>query len=199
MIYGDFKRILILENNRKQNLSESYTNKYQIHVGCSSGFKLVCVDDQFSKHFKSYLGQDAVHTFITTMAEESKYCSHVMKFDKELVLTKEDNENFESFTKCSICDNTSVEGDVKVRDHSHVTRKYIDSAQKDCHINFSLNYKILIVFHSTKNYHAHLIIQELCKFEFELNVIPNGLEKYMSFSLDIELVFINNFQFLSFP
>ena len=34
-------------------------------------------------------------------------------FNKELVMTKEDNENFERSTKCWICDNTFVEGDVK--------------------------------------------------------------------------------------
>ena len=31
-----------------------------------------------------------------------------------------------------------------------------------------------------------------------LNVIPNGLEKYMSFSIDSKLVFIDSFQFIRF-
>ena len=35
-------------------------------------------------------------------------------FIKELLMNKEDDENFVSFTKC---DNTFVKGDVKVRDH----------------------------------------------------------------------------------
>ena len=41
------------------------------------------------------------------MIEESKYCSEVMKkyFNKELVITKEDNEDFKNTTKCWICDN----------------------------------------------------------------------------------------------
>ena len=36
------------------------------------------------------------------MIEESKYCSDLMKkhFSNELVLTKEDNENFKKSTKC---------------------------------------------------------------------------------------------------
>ena len=55
-------------------------NKHQNKVGCSFGYKLVCVDDQFSKPFKSYLGEDAVHRFITIMIEERKhYYSPVMK------------------------------------------------------------------------------------------------------------------------
>ena len=42
-----------------------------------------------------------------------------------------------------------------------------------------------------------LIMQELGKFDFKLNFIPNGLEKYMSFSINIKLTFIDSFQFLS--
>ena len=51
------------------------------------------------------------------MIEESKYCSDVIKkyFNKELVMTKEDNEDFKNFTKCWICDNDYIENDVKVR------------------------------------------------------------------------------------
>ena len=71
MIYADFESILVPENNGKQNPDEPYTNKHQNHVGCNYGYKLVCVDDQFSKPFKSYLGQDAIDKFITSITEES--------------------------------------------------------------------------------------------------------------------------------
>ena len=78
------------EDNGMLNPNESYTNKYQKHVACSYGYKLVCVDDQFSKPFKSYLGKDSVYNFISSMIEESKYCSDVMKkkINKELVMRK---------------------------------------------------------------------------------------------------------------
>ena len=52
MIYADFGSILVPEDNRKQNPSESYTKNYQKHVACSGGYKLVCVDDKLSKLFK---------------------------------------------------------------------------------------------------------------------------------------------------
>ena len=38
-------------------------------------------------------------------------------FNKELVITKQNDENFETFTKCWICDNSFVKGDVKLRYH----------------------------------------------------------------------------------
>ena len=40
-------------------------------------------------------------------------------------------------------------------------------------------------------------MQELGKFNFKINVIPNGLEMYMSFSINNKLSFIDSFQFLS--
>ena len=57
MIYADFERTLVPEDNRKQNPDESYTNKYQKHVACSCGYKLVCVKGKFSKFFKPLLGE----------------------------------------------------------------------------------------------------------------------------------------------
>ena len=40
-------------------------------------------------------------------------------------------------------------------------------------------------------------MQELGKFNLKINVISNGLEKYMKFSVNNKLVFIDSFQFLS--
>ena len=40
-------------------------------------------------------------------------------------------------------------------------------------------------------------MQELGKFSFKINVIPNGLERYMSFCINNKQSFIDSFQFLS--
>ena len=68
-------------------------NKRQKHIAYSCGYKLVCVDNKFSKPFIIYLGKNAIYNFISSMIKENKYCSDVMKkpFKKELVMTKEDN------------------------------------------------------------------------------------------------------------
>ena len=100
MIYADFESILVPENNGrqnpaewKQNPAEHYTNKYHKDMACSYGYKLVYIDDKFSKPFTTYLGKDKVYNFVNNMIEESKYRSEVMKkhFNKEFVVTKEEN------------------------------------------------------------------------------------------------------------
>ena len=57
-----------------------------------------------------------------------------------------------------------------------------------------LNHKVL-VFHHIKNFDCHLIMQELGKFTLKINVIPNGLEKYMNFTIYDKLSFIDSFHF----
>ena len=87
------------------------------------------------------MGENVVYNFINSMVEESKCCSDVMKklFNKELATVKKDVVVFGKSTKCSICDNVYVEGDVKVRGHCQVTGKYRVSAHRDCNITVKLN------------------------------------------------------------
>ena len=60
IIHGDFERILVSEDN-------------------IYGYKLFCIDDKFSKPFKTYLDEDNVYNFINSMIEESKYYIGVME------------------------------------------------------------------------------------------------------------------------
>ena len=69
-------------------------------------------------------------------------------FSKKLVMTKEDNKNFENSTKCWMYDNDYI--DAKVRDHCHITGKYRGSASGGCNINVKLNHKIPVVFYNLK-------------------------------------------------
>ena len=107
-------------------------------------------------------------------------------FKKELLMTKKDKEDFESSTKCWICDNDYVDGNVKVRDHSPITEKCRDSAHGDCNIKVKLNHKIPTVFRSLKNYDSYLIMQELAKFDFNIKDI----------NINKKLIFIDSFQLL---
>ena len=133
------------------------------------------------------------------MVGESKYCSDVIKkhFNKQLVMTKEDHESFKNSTKSWIFDNGYVDNDVKLRDHFQITGKYRVSAHRDCSFNLRLNYKIPVVFHNLKNHDSHLIMQEPGKFNLKISVIPNGLEKYMSFTIYYKLIFVDRFQVLN--
>ena len=102
------------------------------------------------------------------------------------------------FQQSNSCWKQLVNNDERVRDHCHVTGKFTGTAHWDCNINFQLTKKVLVIFHSLKGYDSHLIFSELHKFVLKINVIPNGLEKYMAFFLDKNLVFIDSMQFMNF-
>ena len=112
-------------------------------------------------------------------------------------MTEEGDEYFGNSPKCWICDNIYADGDVKTKIHCHIFGKYRSSAYRDCNINVKLNHKIPIVFQNLKNYDSHLLIYELGKFYFKINIISNRLEKYMRFKINNKLIFVDIF--LSFP
>ena len=53
------------------------------------------------------------------------------------------------------------------------------------------------MFHNLKGYDSHLVFTELDKFDVKISVIPNGLEKYMAFFLNKNLVFFHSMQFVN--
>ena len=53
-----------------------------------------------------------------------------------------------------------------------------------------------VIFHNLRGYDSHLIMQKINKSGVKLNVIPNGLEKYMTFAINNDLVLIHSMQFM---
>ena len=54
-----------------------------------------------------------------------------------------------------------------------------------------------MIIHILEGYDSHLIIKELSNFNVKVDVIPNGLEKYMAFMINRNLVFIDSMQFMN--
>ena len=200
VIYADFEALTEKVDSCKQNNDKSYTENYQKHTACSFGYKLVCCyDDKYSKKVAIYRGENAIYQFMEKMLEEVKYCQKIKKkyFNQDMILTKEDQENFKTADKCHICDQKYTKEDTPVRDHCHITGKYRGSAHQKCNRSFRLTNKIPVIFHNLKGYDAHFIMQEIGKFNKNVNVIACNMEKYMSFMLGKNLVFLDSFQFMS--
>ena len=106
---------------------DSYTKKYHEHVPCSYAFKVVCIDDRFSKSIVVYRAKNVAYEFIKEILEEYKYCKKVMKehFNKNLVMAEEEEHLFRESNNCWICKKLIDNDDEKVRDHCHVTDRSI--------------------------------------------------------------------------
>ena len=102
-------------------------------------------------------------------------------FNKNLIMSEEEQYLFQQSNSCWICKKLIDNNDEEVRDHCHVTGKYRGAAHWSCNINLQLTKNVPIIFPNLKGYDSHLIFCELNKFDVKINVISNGLEKYMAF------------------
>ena len=54
------------------------------------------------------------------------------------------------------------------------------------------------MFRILRGYDSHLIMHKIGDFDVKISVIPNGLEKYLAFTINNSLVFIDSMQFMNF-
>ena len=146
-----------------------------------------------------YRVKNAVYRFIEAILEEYDYCKKMIKkhFNKTLIMFAEEEERFQLTNSSWICKKLFDVGDDKVRDHCHITGKYGGTAHWGCNVNLKLNEKVPVIFHNLRGYDSHLIIKEISKSDVKVSVIPNGLEKYMGFTINTNLVFIESMQFIN--
>ena len=106
VIYADFEAITEKIDSCLPPDQKSYTSTYQSHRACSYGYKVICHADQnYSKPVQIYRGEDAIEKFIEKMFEEVRSCQSVMRehFNKSLIMTEENERDFQNSTSCYIC------------------------------------------------------------------------------------------------
>ena len=98
-------------------------------------------------------------------------------FNKNLIMSEEE----EQFQLRNISEKFNDNDDEKVRDHCHGTGKYRGTVHWSCNINLQLSKKVPVIFDNLRGYDSHLIFNKLNKFDVKTDVIPNRLEKYITF------------------
>ena len=74
-IYADFE-----SNLESVKIYEgTYSKKYQKHIPRSFAYKIVCIDNRFSKPTAVFRGKNAAYESIKAVFEEYEYCKKVMK------------------------------------------------------------------------------------------------------------------------
>ena len=126
-IYPDFESLLKGVQSNDRNNSTSYNTLKNIKNTFLVALliKLFCVDDKFSKSVVLYRGKNTVSGFIQAILKENDCCKKIIKnlFNKNLVLSEEDEESFQLSNKFWISDKLFDAGYNKVRNHCYVTGK----------------------------------------------------------------------------
>ena len=211
LIYSDFEAVTENVQGCQSNNDKSYTEVDRKHKDCGFGYKVVCpYNDKYSKPAQIYRGENALHKFMEKMLEV-QWCRKITKkrFNKLLIMSDEDEENFKKADKCHICDKKHSQKDIRVRDHCHITGKYRGYAHQDRNLKLKIKpeeIEIPVIFHNLEGYDSHFIMQEISQIakkhtyknkkgeeqQMDINAI-----KYMAFMLGKHLVFLDSFQFMS--
>ena len=181
VIYADFESITQPIDRAQMDETRSYTDHYQLHAPCGYAYKVVCIDDEYTKDTVVYRGQDCVENFLKALKQEKWRIWNILNEPKPLIMTDENERDFEAATICHIC-REHLEDD-RVRDHCHVSGKYRGAAHNACNLKFRIPSFIPVVMHNLKGYDSNLIMQHLGKLDAEITCIPSNMEKYMSFTI----------------
>ena len=115
-----------------------------------------------SGYYESPLGYDNVDWYVNQVKKlEIKLAFYFKNTEKDIVMTKEDEEDYRKNNFCSFCEKEIVSD--KVRDHCHLTGKYRGPAHNTCNINVKQkDGKFLpIAFHNFSKYDCHIFFQRL--------------------------------------
>lgn len=110
--------ILKIYQNLRLILKKIFQTLKTIHIVCSFGYKLICIDGEYSRPYKYYFGEDAVSKFISDGIDESIICQRI--FGKYF-------EDSTILLNLGFVRNSIKKEDVK--DHCLITEKYRGSAQ----------------------------------------------------------------------
>ena len=83
---------------------------------------------------------------------------------KPLILSKEEEKEFQSATICHICEKKlSMDKKSKVRVHCHFTGKYRGAAHNKCNNECRKPLILPVIFHNLQGYDSHLFIKKISK------------------------------------
>ena len=108
-------------------------------------------------------------------------------------MASEDEEIYHNQHTCWIC-RQELNTD-KVRDHGHVTGKFIGAAHNKCNLKLRIPKELPNFFHNLQGYDGRIIFKELNNFDVDVAVIPKGIDKYMSIIVNRHITFIDSLQF----
>ena len=186
VIYADFESYTEPVNNDADATddTQSYTKKYQKHTPSGFCYYIVYRGGIYKKPVV-YTGANVAEEFCKQLEIETRDIYD--KYFKKAVpmkITKAELNEWRQTDVCHICEK-AIGGDIKVKDHCHLTGKYPGAAHQDCNFKYKEPSFIPVIFHNLSGYDAHLFVKELGVSSGEINCIANTEEKYISFTKKI--------------
>ncbi|XP_043463981.1 uncharacterized protein LOC122499598 [Leptopilina heterotoma] len=203
IIYADCESLLIPAEKQQE---PSNTEVFQNHKLLSIGYYLKCGFNNSLSLYKASPKdeENPALWFSKELKNLQENLEPIFKNFKPMQpLTLEQLTDFRNDNTCHICNKKIANGDVKVRDHNHLTGEYRGAAHQDCNVNYHESPTIPVVFHNLSGCDAHFIIESIAtEFEGKVDLLPINKEKYISFTKNIKgsiinFRFIDSFKFMA--
>lgn len=179
------------EKIKNSDCKHSFTR--EIHEHKAVNYTFLVVDRDYKVVYqKIYTGEDSAENFIQTLINKEDFFREILTSFQEMDFTDEDRLSFENCDFCYLCSSdfsaeSIREKGQKVRDHCHITGRYISAAHNLCNLSRREKVCVKIFAHNFSGYDSHLIISHLDHIDIEnIHVIPKSGEKFMA-------IFLNNF------
>ena len=124
---------------------------------------------------------------------------HFRNTKKDIIMSKENEENFKNINMCRFCEKEKLSD--RVRDHCHLTGKHRGPAHKTCNTNVKQKESNFIpfAFHNFSNYDCHMFFKRLVDLKKEkakFKIKPKTNEE--NFAVKYGCIrFIDSYRFLS--
>ena len=208
-VYADFECLL---QECKEEECPGKTTQVQKHVPCSVAWVLISDHPEVESRSMLFrpsstteystedLSDQVVDTVMSTLQALEEQLLPYQEQVKPMQLSMKEEAQFQAATHCYMCEglfHAEKENLKKVRDHNHATGEYRGAAHSICNLNKKRSKHIPVFFHNLRGYDAHLIMRGIYRHagKKQIKVIPNNMEKYMSFQLG-SLRFLDSLQFL---
>lgn len=135
-------------------------------------------------HRNVYVGENAGDHFMEHLMSIEERMSDLLSEQKDLIMTKSDNENFSNATHCYMCEIPFEGSTIKNRDHSHMSGQYLGAACTACNLRRRRPKRLKIFIHNGSRYDFHFLVKSLEKYDdiSEIRVLPFNGENFRTIS-----------------
>lgn len=209
VVIADFESLTVPIKENTPTSNSTYF--YEKHEPIAVGFATICSFNSANNTYRSHCSKDVVPWFIDQLKLEAQRIYHSLLTEEKPkpVLTLEEQNVYDSVTKCPICDCVFSEENPKCFHHDHynqLANQNIEGTARlqngaicsNCNLKIQKDFSVPVFFHNLSRYDAHLFIKELVRHS-QVSVIPTNTETYIAFSSwfgPIKFLFLDSFRFL---
>ena len=203
-VYADFEALTT--PHTRTDPAVDMKNCVQKHIPISVGLKLLSSAPGVLDNvpYETYTGLDVAEWFLRRLLDYRTMVNTYLYDTKRLIMTEADESDFADARVCYSCrkpfpadDKAAKKGQRKVRDHDHITGTYRGAAHSKCNLYLRRQNKLPVFIHNFRGYDSHLIVPAFTQFKgMDIDVIGQGLEKYLTLTFDKTIVMKDSLQFL---